>query len=124
MDQFLTSHEPEDSDGTNESLFLLNKELKFTCLRNRKDPSFGGSVGASLCFYACMSQCSLRGQYAPMSCAKSTSKNPPQHLAGLRPMCSLGPRDPFFPNQASTLFSLINSEKEQALVVFEHDISS
>lgn len=62
MDQSLTSHEPEDSDETNERLSLLNKELKFTCLRNRQDPSFGGSAGASLCFYACMSQCSLQGQ--------------------------------------------------------------
>lgn len=59
-----------------------------------------------------------------MSCAKSISKNPPQHLAGMRLMCNLGPRDPFSPNQASTLFSLINSEKEQAFVVLEHDISS
>ena len=34
----------------------------------------------------------------------------------LRPMCSLGPHDPFSPNQAFTLFSLINSEKNRLLL--------
>lgn len=34
----------------------------------------------------------------------------------MRPMCSLGPRDPFSPNQAFTLFSLINSEKNRLLL--------
>lgn len=34
----------------------------------------------------------------------------------MRPMCSLGPHDPFSPNQAFTLFSLINSEKNRLLL--------
>lgn len=101
MDQFLTSHEPEDSDGTNERLSLLNKELKFTCLRNRKDPSFGASCGGISAFMR-KESVFLAGTVRTHVLCKITIQNPPQHLAGMRPMCSLGPRDPFFPNQAST----------------------